>query len=138
MTKEDEISRNLTLIEYYKEELKSIELQIQYMQAAISDFHKAKLTIEQIKNAKSNSEILIPIGGGNFLNGVLTENSKILVDIGAGLVSEKTGEGAINKIEERIKKLHDNYEKLLSIAQQIENDTSELSQKTQKMMDSQE
>ena len=75
MTKEEEeITRNLTLIEYYKEELKAIEVQMQYMQAAISDFSKAKLTVEQIQKAEVNSEILIPIGGGTFLNGVLKDN----------------------------------------------------------------
>ena len=135
MTNEEEITRNLTLIEYYKEELKAIELQTQYMQAAIADFHKSKLTIEQIQNAEVNSEILIPIGGGTFLNGVLKDKSKILIDIGAGLVTEKTGEDAIKKIEERIQNLQENYNKLLSIAQKIENDANELSQKTQQMMD---
>ena len=136
MTKEEEITRNLTLIEYYKEELNAIEVQIQYMQAAIADFHKAKLTVQQIQNAEINSEILIPIGGGTFLNGVLKDKSKILVDIGAGLITEKTGEGAVKKIDERIKNLQDNYNKLMSIAQKIENDANELSQKTQQMMDS--
>ena len=136
MTKEEEITRNLTLIEYYKEELKSLELQIQYMQAAIADYHKAKITIDQIQKAEIESEILIPIGGGTFLNGILKDKSKILVEIGAGLITEKNGEGAISKIDERIKTLQDNYDKLISIAQKVENDANELSEKTQQMMDS--
>ena len=103
MTKEEEITRNLTLIEYYKEELKAIEIQIQYMQAAIADYQKAKLTVQQIQNADINSEILIPIGGGTFLSGTLKDKSKILVDIGAGLITEKNGEDAVKKIEGRIR-----------------------------------
>ena len=135
MTKEEEITRNLTLIEYYKEELKAIEIQMQYMQGAIADFLKAKITVEQIQKAEVNSEILIPIGGGNYLNGVLKDKTKILVDIGSGLITEKNGEGAIKKIDERIKNLQENYDKLTSIAQKIENDANELSEKTQQMMD---
>jgi len=134
MTKEEEITRNLTMIEYYKEQLGSIDMQAQYLQAAIADFHKAKITVEQLHNAADKSEILIPIGGGTFLNGVLTDHSKVLVDIGAGLVAEKTVDDAVKKIEERIKALQENQEKLTSMAQKLENDATELSQKTQKMM----
>jgi prefoldin alpha subunit len=134
MGKEEEITRNLTMIEYYKEQLNSIDMQAQYLQVAIADFHKAKITVEKLHNAADKSEILIPIGGGTFLNGILTDHSKVLVDIGAGLVTEKTVDGAVKKIEERIKTLRENQEKLISMAQKLENDATELSQRTQKMM----
>jgi len=134
MAKEEEITRNLTMIEYYKEQLSSIDMQAQYLQAAIADFHKAKITVEQLHKASDQSEILIPIGGGTFLNGTLTDHSKVLVDIGAGLVTEKTVDAAVKKIEERIKDLRENQEKLMSLAQKIENEAMELSQKTQQMM----
>ena len=134
MAKEEEITRNLTMIEYYKEQLSSIDMQAQYLQAAIADFHKAKITVEQLHKASDQSEILIPIGGGTFLNGTLTDHSKVLVDIGAGLVTEKTVDAAVKKIEERIKDLRENQEKLMSLAQKIENEATELSQKTQQMM----
>ena len=134
MAKEEEITRNLTMIEYYKEQLSSIDMQTQYLQAAIADFHKAKITVEQLHKASDQSEILIPIGGGTFLNGTLTDHSKVLVDIGAGLVTEKTVDAAVKKIEERIKDLRENQEKLMSLAQKIENEASELSLKTQQIM----
>ena len=134
MAKEEEITRNLTMIEYYKEQLSSIDMQTQYLQAAIADFHKAKITVEQLHKTSDQSEILIPIGGGTFLNGTLTDHSKVLVDIGAGLVTEKTVDAAVKKIEERIKDLRENQEKLMSLAQKIENEATELSQKTQQMM----
>ncbi len=134
MGKEEEITRNLTMIEYYKEQLSSIDMQAQYLQVAIADFHKAKITVGQLHNAADKSEILIPVGGGTFLNGILTDRSKVLVDIGAGLVTERTVDDAVKKIEERIKTLRENQEKLISMAQKLENDATELSQKTQQMM----
>ena len=135
MGNEEEITKNLTMIEYYKEQLNSIDMQAQYLQAAVADFHKAKITVEQLHKADDKSEILIPIGGGVFLNGILTDHSKVLVDIGAGLVTEKTVDDAIKKVDKRIKTLQENYEKLMSMARKLENDATELSQKTQKMMD---
>jgi prefoldin alpha subunit len=135
MTKEEEITRNLSLIEYYKEQLNSVDIQTQYMQAALTDYHKARLTIEQLHNADENSDILIPVGGGAFINGSIKNVSNVLVDIGAGLVAEKTIDDALKKIDERIKSLQENQERLLSMAQKLQEDGTELSKKTQKLME---
>jgi len=135
MGKEEEITRNLTMIEYYKEQLNAMDMQMQYLQAAVADFQKAKLTVGQLHKAQDKSEILIPIGGGTFLNGVLTDKSKVLVDIGAGLITEKSAEDAVKKIDERIETLQQNQQKLSSMAQKLQQDATELSQITQKMMD---
>jgi prefoldin alpha subunit len=135
MTKEEEISRNLTLIEYYKEQLNSVDMQAQFMQAAVADYQKAKLTVSQMKKYTKDSEILIPIGGGNFLNGSLTDVSKVLVDIGAGFMVEKSVDEAVKKIEERLQKVQGNQEQLVKIAQKLQKEANELSQKTQTLME---
>jgi prefoldin alpha subunit len=135
MTKDQEISRNLTLIEYYKEQLTTLDAQLQYLQAAVADFYKAKITVEQLTKTTENHEILIPIGGGSYLSGLLKDNAKVLVDIGAGLVTERSHEDAVKKIQQRITALQENQQKLLTLAQKIEQEATELSEKTQKMMD---
>ena len=135
MTKEEEITKNLSLIEYYKEQLNSVDIQTQYMLAALTDYHKAKLTIEQLHNTDENSDILIPVGGGAFINGSIKNVSNVLVDIGAGLVAEKTIDDALKKIDERIKSLQENQERLLSMAQKLQEDGTELSKKTQELME---
>lgn len=134
MTKEEEIAKNLSVIEYYKEQLNSLDMQAQLVQAALAEYHKAKMTVEQLSNADEKSDILIPVGGGTFLNGHIGDVSKILVDIGAGLVVEKPVDDAIKKIDERIQKLQENQEKLVAMAQQLQNEATEVSQKTQKLM----
>jgi len=135
MANDEEITRNLTMIEYYKEQLSSIDMQAQYLQAALTDFYKAKLTVEQLDKTDDGSEILIPLGGGTFINGSVKDPSKVLVDIGAGLVTEKTVDGAIKKIDDRIKELQENQERLMTMGQKLQNEATELSQRTQKMMD---
>ena len=132
---EEEITRNLALIEYYKEQLNAIDYQTQFMQAALADYYKAKITIGQLHKADENSEILIPVGGGTFINGSIKGASKVLVDIGAGLVTEKTIDDALKKIDERIKNLQEKQEKLLSTAQKLQVESDELSQKTQKLVE---
>ena len=135
MTKENEIATNLSMIEYYKEQLASIDMQIQYLQAAAADYHKAKITVEQLDKTKGVDDILVPVGLGVFINASTKDTSKILVDIGAGIVAEKTVDDAIKKIDGRIEALQENQKKLLSMAQQLQTEAVELSNKTQKLVD---
>jgi len=134
MTKEDEIAKNLSLIEYYKEQLNSIDMQAQFIQAAIADYQKAKMTIEQLDKVEGDTDILVPVGTGTFINASAKDTSKALIDIGAGFVTEKSVEESIKKLDERIEKLDENQKKLISMAQQIQTEAIELSNKTQRLM----
>lgn len=133
MTQEEEITKNLSILEYYKEQLNAVDMQTQLMQAALTDYHKAKITIENLGKSNEKEEVLIPLGGGTFISGSINNTSKILVDIGSGYVTERTIENAIEKIEERIKNLQRNQEKLMSTAQKLQEESAELSKKTQEL-----
>ena len=135
MTKEEEITRNLTLIEYYKQQLESIDMQLQYLQSTIADYQRAKMTVEQLHAVDENAEILIPVGAGTFVNGSLKNSSNVLIGVGAGIVIEKPIDDAITKLDERTKRLQENLEKMFSLGQKIQSDAEELSHKTQHMME---
>jgi len=135
MTKEEEITRNLTLIEYYKQQLESIDIQLQYLQSTLADYQRAKITVEQLNTVNDNSELLIPVGAGTFVNGSLKNTSNVLIGVGAGIVIEKTVDEAVIKLEERIKRIQENLEKMVSLGQKIQSDAEELSHKTQQMME---
>ncbi|MBN2599078.1 MAG: prefoldin subunit alpha [Candidatus Thermoplasmatota archaeon] len=135
MTKEEEITRNLTLIEYYKQQLESIEMQLQYLQSTLVDYQRAKMTVEQLSAVDDNSEILIPIGAGTFVNGSLKNASNILIGVGAGIVIEKSVDEALGKLDERMKRIQENLEKMASLGQRIQSDAEDLSRKTQQMME---
>jgi prefoldin alpha subunit len=135
MTKEEEITRNLTLIEYYKQQLESIDMQLQYLQSTLADYQRAKITVEQLHAVDENSELLIPVGAGTFVNGSLKNASNVLIGVGAGIVIEKTVDEAVLKLEERIKRLQENLEKMVSLGQKIQSDAEECSKKTQHMME---
>ncbi|MFH1101277.1 MAG: prefoldin subunit alpha [Methanobacteriota archaeon] len=134
MATEEQITKNLTLIEYYKEQLSNLDLQLQYLQAAVVDYQKAKVSIEQLDNTEGKPEILVPVGSGIFIRGAATDTGKVLIDIGASIVAEKTVEDAIKKIDDRIETLQKNQEKLYSMAQQMQQEATELSNKTQDML----
>jgi len=135
MAKDEEITRNLTLIEYYKQQLETIDLQLQYLQSTLAEYQRAKLTVEQLHDIDENSDVLIPVGAGTFINGALKSTSNILIGVGAGIVVEKTVDEAVAKLDDRMKRIQENLEKMASLGQKLQSDAEDLSRKTQQMME---
>jgi prefoldin alpha subunit len=134
MSTEKTVTQNLTLIEYYKEQLNALDMQLQISQSTLNDYTKAKLTLEHLSKATKDDDLLIPIGGGTFIKGVLSEKNQILTDVGAGIVTEKPLKDALAKVDNRIQLMQENRDKLIDIAQKIQKEATELSQKTQELM----
>jgi len=133
MTKEEELSKYMAQIEYYKEQMNSLETQLSYVQAAINDYNRAKITIEQLEKTENNSDILLPIGGGTYVDAKSNDTSKVLFDIGSGLVTEKKSGDAIKKIDERIQELQQNIDKISAMMQQLQAEATDISVKAQKL-----
>lgn len=131
MAEEDELQKYMTLIEYYKEQLKNLEYQFSLIQNTINDQNKAKITLEKIKGVKNDSELLLPIGGGAFINASLNNSSKVLYDVGGSIVIEKTIDDTIKKIDLRINELQNTEEKISTMAQQIQNEANDASNKAE-------
>lgn len=134
MTKDEELTKYMTLIEQYKEQMSSLETQSSYMQAAIADYNKAKMTIEQLSKTKKSEEILLPIGGSTYIKAATIDSSQVLFDIGAGVVTEKSLDDAIKNIEKRIGDLQRTLERLVEIMQNLQNEAAEVSQKAQNLI----
>ena len=134
MTKDEELSKYMVMIENYKEQIGQIEMQQSYLQAAIADYTKAKLTLENLSKADEKTDILLPIGGSTFIDATAKNTSKVLFDIGAGIVAEKTYEDAMKKIDERVKSLEQTQEKVSTMMQQLQEEATEVSNKAQALV----
>jgi prefoldin alpha subunit len=134
MAKDEEISKYLVLIEQYKEQISQLEYQTQYIQAAINDYNKAKITLDKMNKIKKGNEILVPIGGSSYLIAKTDDTSKVLFDIGAGIITEKKSEEAITKIEKNIGNLEKTQKRVIEQLQKLQNEASEISQRAQTLM----
>ncbi|MDH7517442.1 MAG: prefoldin subunit alpha [Candidatus Thermoplasmatota archaeon] len=134
MSRDEELSKYAILIENYREQLNYLDMQYSYIQTAIADCNKAKITLDQMSKIDSNTEILVPIGSGVFVNANIKNTSKVLFDIGAGLTTEKTSEEAIKKIDSRIESLRKTQEKITTMMQQLQEEATEVSNKAQQLL----
>jgi len=137
MTKEEELSKYMAQLEQYKEQINTLEMQSSYIQSAILDYNKAKITLENLNNADKDNNVLIPIGGSTFINAKAADTSKVLFDIGSSIVTEKNYEDAMKKIDERMEDLQKTQENILSMIQKLQNESEEISTKAQKLYQNQ-
>ena len=100
----------------------------------LSVLREATAAIESIKSLsqKPESDTLIPIGMGTYLPTKISPNSKIVLNIGAGVAVEKDFPSAINYLEARIKEievaLQDNAAKKQDAAARLEQGREQINQ----------
>ena len=135
---QEELSKYMALIEYYKEQINNLELQSSYVQNAINDYNRAKITLEQMKKVDKNSEILMPIGGSTFVYATNNNPGKVLFDIGSGIVTEKTTNDAVKNIDKRVEDLQKTIEKITSMIQQMQDEAAGISAKAEQMLSEQQ
>jgi len=70
---------------------------------------------------KENSEVLVPIGGGLYIYSQAQRPDKLLVNIGANVVVEKTKEDALSFLDIRMKDLEKAQETLESQKNEFKN-----------------
>ena len=132
--KEAEVSRYLALLEMYKEQIESLANQSQIIQAMIEEYNRTKITLDKISNVEDGTEVLLSVGGGAFVNANIKDTKKVVYNIGADILVEKTIEEAVKSIDERIDLLYNNLQKVVETTQKLEEAATQISEKVQEMM----
>ncbi|OYT58470.1 prefoldin subunit alpha [Euryarchaeota archaeon ex4484_162] len=132
--KEAEVSRYLSLLEMYKEQIESLVNQSQIIQAMIDEYNRTKLTLDKISNVEEKTEVLVSIGGGVFVNANIRDTKKVVYNIGADIMIEKTIEETVKSIDERINLLYENLQKVVETTQKLEDAAAQISEKVQEMV----
>ena len=82
--------------------------------------------------------MLLPIGGSTYIDATANKTTKVLFDIGGGIVAEKTTEDAIKNIEKRLVDLQKTQEKLMEMINNIQAEATEVYSKAQQLLKEQE
>jgi len=97
----EQLMQQMQMLETYFSDLSQREASF------VNIFRETVAAIESIKSLsqKPESETLVPIGMGAYLPTKISSNSKIIMNIGAGVAVEKDFPSAINFLEARVKEI---------------------------------
>ena len=99
----------------------------------LSVLREASSAIESIKSLKkrADSETLMPVGMGTYVQSKISSNDKVFLNIGAGIAIEKDTNSAMNYLEARIKEiqvaLQDTISKKQDVATKLEQGKAQMS-----------
>ncbi len=129
--REEEEARKLSMqLRYFEQTAESLQQRLGMMNAAINDLIYARETLENVEKEKENAEMLVPIGGGSYVNVKLANANMVIVTLGAGVSVEKTVPEAKATITARMEELQKTQmsaqQQLGQISERINQDRSRL------------
>ena len=79
-------------------QLQELTNQTGALEARMMELEAAENALKEVNGTKEGSEMLLPLGGGCYGYGTLTNKDRFMVEIGAGLVKEQGLKDAIANI----------------------------------------
>ncbi len=131
---DEKIQEKYLLFQLMQQSLESLRQQQEMVKSQMMELLVTENALNEIKGLEEKDDILIPFGSGVFGNGRISDNRKVIVNIGSGVMVRKDLEGA----HEFIGKRRDDLEKAGSeisgemerVAVQINNLGSEIQEMT--------
>jgi len=115
-----EMQRKMMELEAFKAQLQQYQQQKSQIMMTVQEMMSAKATIDGIMDTKDGEEMIIPIGGGTFIRGTISDPKNVISSVGADIAVTKDVASAKKRIEEQIKSAEESVAKLDSEMQKIE------------------
>jgi len=99
---DEDFQKSLVQLRVYEGSARALQARLEIVNAALNEFSLASTTLEGVKTQKTDEDALIPVGGGSYVRVKLSDISKIVMGVGAGVAVEKPIEDSVNEIKKRI------------------------------------
>lgn len=80
----------------------ALQQNLEMIEGSLTELRATSNALEEIKGAKKDSEVLVPIGVDSFIKAKIIDPENVIVGIGADLAAKKTIDEARADIEARI------------------------------------
>jgi prefoldin alpha subunit len=103
--KEKQLRRLVTEMRMMEGSVDALNQRLQFLTASISELRLAQGSLRDLKDIKSGNPLLVPVGGGVFMDAQLGDISKVVVGIGADVSVEMDYDEAVEEIGERLQEV---------------------------------
>jgi len=103
--KEKQLRRFVTEMRMMEGSVDVLNQRLQLLTSSISELRLAQGSLRNLKGIESGNPLLVPVGGGVFMDAQLGDISKVVVGIGADVSVEMDYEKAVEGIGERLQEM---------------------------------
>jgi len=97
----EEVNNLLLAAQQLEQQATRYNQQIEILNSYYSEIQTSEQTLVELKGAKNDQQMLLPIGAGNFIYTTIKNAEKVIVTIGAGIHSEKSLDDAIDGVKKK-------------------------------------
>lgn len=97
----EEVNKILLAAQQLEQQATRYNQQIEILNSYYSEIQTSEQTLVELKDAKKDQQMLLPIGAGNFIYTTIKNAEKVIVTIGAGIHSEKSLDEAIDGVKKK-------------------------------------
>lgn len=130
---EKELQKKYIEYQVVTERIKQLQQQMQTVEQQMVDMLATIQSIDEFSLLADSSEVLVPINNGIFAKAKLKKEDKLLINVGASVVIDKTPEQTKElierqkmQLEEIRKKIIDMLKKLVDKASALEHELNEM------------
>ena len=105
----DKYVQNEMIIElqYLDATIKQMDSQMIQIEEQINEINNTVASLNDLKDVKEGTEILVPIHTGIFAKAKIEKVEKLRVNVGAGIVAEKSVDDTIKMLQDQVKNVED-------------------------------
>jgi len=101
------------------QQIRQNQQQAQLIEEKIIELHSTIESLDDVKNAKKGSDILIPVSSGIFAKAQLTEDRSLIINVGADIAVEKDVDGTKSLLEEQVNNMREIQNQIVSQTEQL-------------------
>jgi prefoldin alpha subunit len=104
---ESDLRRGLAVLDQYREQIDALGQQQEIIRASLEEHLRARETITRLKEARKDTEVLVPLGANAFAVASVRDTDKAYVGIGSDLIVYDDIDRQLARLEARINQITD-------------------------------
>lgn len=105
MERQEQLRRIVVEMRMMEGSVNTLQQRLELLTSAIGELRLAQNSLKDLQDIDKGNPMLVPIGGGAFVNAELGDLSNVIVGIGADVSVEMKYENAVEDITERLEEM---------------------------------
>lgn len=131
----ENLQEKMAQLEYLKEQADLVQQQAGLIAKSLTEIDMTIGALGELKKMEKSTSFLIPFGTGVLAKASLEDNGKVLVNVGSGVMAEKTVDEALEMIAKQKRLLEQAQEGLMKAMGEINQSARTIAPEAKKLAD---
>ena len=127
-----EVQSLQTYLNQYTQQAEVYSRQLGMMEGGIREANASIETLKALAEA-GEAPVFMPIGGGLNIRATIIQPDEVFVSIGSDIIVQKTNEGAISYLQDRIKEMEATAKNLTEVLQKIDAQVKDIQKRLEQL-----